>query len=54
MMILSISLQKLYLKKQYNDALTALPKSDKHYYVPNYIVKFYLIVGNIMSQMKFF
>lgn len=23
-----------YLKKQYNDALTALPKSDKHYYVP--------------------
>ena len=23
-----------YLKKQYNDALTTLPKSDKHYYVP--------------------
>ena len=23
-----------YLKKQYNNALTALPKSDKHYYVP--------------------
>lgn len=23
-----------YLKKQYNDALTSLPKSNKHYYVP--------------------
>jgi len=23
-----------YFKKQYNDALTALPKSDKHYYIP--------------------
>ena len=23
-----------YLKKQYNDALEALPKSNKHYYVP--------------------